>query len=87
MTNKEFQKFIIEQIVKYVNEHIDKTDRKEITEDDVFIVWLCKTLQNHKALASTTISDGMYYEFTYNGDKNECYIDAYKKWENICIKL
>lgn len=87
MTNKEFQKFVIEQIVKYVNEHIDKTDRKEITEDDVFIVWLCKTLQNHKALASTTVSDGMYYEITYNGDKNECYIDAYKKWENICIKI
>lgn len=87
MTNKEFQKLVIEQIVEYVNEHIDKTDGKEITEEDVFIVWLCKTLQNHKALASTTLPDGMYYEFTYNGDKNECYIDAYKKWENICVKL
>ena len=30
--------------------------------------------------------DGMYYEITYNGDKQELYLDAYKKWENKCIK-
>lgn len=87
MSNKEFVAFVKAQIVKYFNAHADKTDKKEITEDDVYIVWLCKTLQNHKALASTTVSDGMYYEFTYNGDKNECYIDVYKKRENICVKL
>lgn len=29
----------------------------------------------------------MYYEFTYNGDKDELYMDAYKKWENICYKM
>jgi hypothetical protein len=27
----------------------------------------------------------MYYELTYNGDKDELYLDAYKKWENLCI--
>ena len=26
-------------------------------------------------------------EITYNGDKNEIYLDAYKKFENKCIKL
>ena len=26
--------------------------------------------------------DGMYYELTYNGDKKEWYLDAYKKFEN-----
>ena len=65
----------------------DYTDGKKITEDDVFIVWMCKTLQNNKALVSTTPFDGMYYELTYNGDKNELYFDAYKKWENKCIVL
>lgn len=29
----------------------------------------------------------MYYECTYNGDKNELYFDAYKKWENKCIEV
>ena len=54
-------------------------------ENDVYVVWMCKTLQNNKALVSTTVSDGMYYEITHNGDKNETYLDAYKKWENVAI--
>mgnify|MGYP000343946108 FL=1 len=62
------------------------TDGKKITTDDVYIVWSCKTLQNFKALASTTVSDGMYYEITHNGDKNETYFDVYKKWENFVVR-
>ena len=76
-----------EIVTEYANEHMDKSDRKEITTDDVFVVWSCKTLQNNKALLSTTISDGMYYELTYNGDKQEIYFDEYKKWENKAIKF
>lgn len=73
-------------VVDYYNNHVDVTDNKTLTEDDVYIVWYCKTLQNCKALLSTTVSDGMYYEITYNGDKKEFYLDAYKKWQNVCIK-
>lgn len=73
-------------VVDYFNEKKDKTDDKKLELEDVYVVWLCKTLQNHKALLSTTVSDGMYYECTFNGDKNELYMDVYKKWENICIK-
>ena len=73
-------------VVNYFNDRADKTDKNgSITTDDVFVVWYCKSLQNHKALLSTTVSDGMYYEITYNGDKKEAYLDAYKKWENKCI--
>lgn len=87
MNEQEFQKQVKKAVVEYANTHLDKSDNKQITEDDVFIVWMCKTLQNNKALASTTLFDGMYYEITYNGDKNEMYFDAYKKWENQCIKI
>ena len=73
-------------VADYFNEHVEKTDNKKITENDVFVVWFCKTLQNWKALVSTTVSDGMYYEVTHNGDKGETYLDAYKKWENVCIQ-
>lgn len=73
-------------VIDYYNEHVEKTDNKKLTESEVFIVWFSKTLQNWKALVSTTISDGMYYEVTYNGDKKETYLDAYKKWENVCVK-
>lgn len=65
----------------------DITDNPNITADNVYIVWYCKTLQNWKALASTTVMDGMYYELTFNGDANELYLDAYKKWQNKRIIL
>ncbi|MGL9859258.1 hypothetical protein IGJ68_000083 [Enterococcus sp. DIV0564] len=84
------QKFIDkckEIVSNYANKHLDKSDQKEITEKDVFVVWSCKTLQNNKALLSTTLLDGMYYELTLNGDKQEIYFDAYKKWENKAIKV
>ena len=70
-------------VMDYFNGHVDKTDNKQITMNDVYVVWFSKTLQNWKALVSTTVSDGMYYEITYNGDKDETYVDVYKKWENF----
>lgn len=57
----------------------------DIDLSNVFIVWSCKTLQNYKCLASTTISgDGIYAEYTYNGDKQELYEDVYGKITNTC---
>lgn len=85
MSNNAMLKRAKELVVNYFNDHVEVTDNKKITENDVFIVWFCKTLQNWKALVSTTVSDGMYYEVTHNGDKGETYLDAYKKWENVCI--
>lgn len=52
---------------------------------DVYVVWWSKTLQNSKALLSTTIPDSMYYELTYNGSKGEIYFDAYTKTDNFVI--
>lgn len=69
----------------YANEHLDKSD--DTPEFDVFVVWYAYELGHSKALLSTTLLDGMYYEITYNSNKNEIYVDAYKKFENKCIKL
>ena len=83
MDNKKFIDICIQSIQDYLLE------RKGffVFEKDIYVVWSCKTLQNNKALLSTNILDGMYYEITYNGDKNELYLDAYKKQFNQCIKL
>lgn len=86
MDSKTFLQNCKEVVAKYTNDHLDKTDNVQITDDDVYVVWFSRTLQNAKALLSTTVPDGMYYEMTYNGDKKEIYFDAYKKFENICIK-
>ena len=87
MNEKDFVALCKKNVAPYANDHLDKSDGRRITEEDVYIVWMCKTLQNNKALVSTTLFDGMYYELTYNGDKKEIYLDAYKKWENKCIKV
>lgn len=74
-------------VFEYVRAHLDKSDNVVITIEDVYTVWKVKALQNWKFLLSTTLSDGMYYELTYNGDKQEWYLDAYKKWEHQTIHM
>ena len=77
----------IEIVTNYIMEHLDKSHKGMIPDIDftVYIVWKCKALQNWKYLISSTLFDGMYYELTYNGDKKEWYLDAYKKFENRVI--
>lgn len=75
---------VINIVKNYILNHLDKTDNTP--NFSVFTVWKVKVLQNWKCLLSSTLPDGMYYELTYNGDKKEWYLDAYKKFENQVIK-
>ena len=76
--------FRVKEIVTaYILEHFDATD--DVPQFEVYTVWKAKALQNWKYLLSSTLPDGMYYELTYNGDKNEWYLDAYKKFENRVV--
>lgn len=81
MGEKVFVALCKDEVVEYVRMHL----HENITKDDVYVVWLCKALQNNKALLSTPLLDGMYYEMTYNGDKQELYVDAYKKMDNYTV--
>lgn len=85
MKNDEMLNRAKQLVLDYFNANVDVTDDFKLTVDDVFVVWLCKTLQNWKALVSTTVSDGKYYEVTHNGDKNETYLDVYVKLHNEAI--
>lgn len=89
MGDREFIDLCKLEVCKYHNNKVDtlKGEDDFIHSEDVYIVWICKILQNNKALVSTNLKDGMYYELTYNGDKKELYLDAYMKHENKCIKL
>jgi Family of unknown function (DUF6275) len=82
----EFMAKAITIVHTYVNAQFDKTDTPvRLTTDDCYVVWFCKTLQNWKCMISTTLPDGMYYELTYDGDRQVTYLDPYKKWDNIEI--
>ena len=57
----------------------------KITPEDMYIVWFSKTLQNWKALVSGVYVKE-YIEITYNGDRQEAYLDVYQKVCDECIK-
>lgn len=81
---KHFESVCKRKLVDWYNCDVE-TKGTRIDLDDVYIVWACKTLQNYKCLASTSVSgDGIYAEYTYNGDKQELYEDVYKKLTNTC---
>ena len=58
----------------------------KITTDKMFIVWFCKMLQNWKAIVGGTDIKELI-EVTYNGDKNEVYVDVYGKKLNTVVTL
>lgn len=54
-------------------------ERRKAAADEVDKHW--------KALVATDRPDGKYYEITFNGDRNEAYIDEYQKTKNTTVKI
>ena len=66
-------------------------DLKEVVEETypnttILQVWYCKTLQNKKGLYYLPDED-LYIEATFNGDKQEVYLDEYVKTDKKIIKV
>lgn len=53
--------------------------------EDMYVVWFAKTLGNWKALVSTDLIGGQYWEVTYDGNKQKTYVDHYVKASNVCV--
>ena len=89
LSSDAFIKRAKELILEYVREHVDPTDDLKIdaTSVDVYVVWSTFVLGYQKALLSTSLPDGLYYEITYDVGKNKIYFDAYKRWENRVIDV
>lgn len=85
MTTDEFIRKAKEAVRDSYNAKVNTTERMHIGTGNVLPVWFCKTLQNYKALLITDTFDGKYYEFTYNGDKREGYLDTYVKESNEVV--
>lgn len=70
-------------VYDYIMQHLDKSD--PTPEFKVYEVWHCYILGHQKWLISSTLSDGMYYEVTYDSSGCRFYLDAYKKFQNMGI--
>ncbi len=81
--NEHFQEICRKKFVEWYN----GSNVRQIDYSETFVVWCCKTLQNYKCLVSSSVDgDGIYAEYTYNGDKQELYEDVYRKLVNVCHK-
>lgn len=72
-------------VESYIYKKLEKTD--PVPEFTVYIVWFCYILGGWKALVSTSLPDGMYYEVTHSAVKQETYLDVYKKWDNVKLSM
>ena len=61
-------------------------DHPMVTTQQVYVVWFAKVLDNWKAMLGTINPDGMYFEVTHNGAKNETYVDHYEKQGQMVVK-
>lgn len=83
LSSEEFISFSKRMIQRYYTELFGAST---VSSDEIFLVWYCKTLQNHKALLGVTGRYDEYFETTYDGDKNKVYLDIYKKGKNIATE-
>lgn len=77
-----------DKAIRIVYEYL--VDNEELpsgfSEDDVTVVWFCKTLKNWKAMVIAHLPDNYFFEVTYNGAREEAYLDVYEKIRNIKIE-
>lgn len=60
-------------------------DAPKFDPEDIEVVWASKTLSNCKGLFYAPGIPGLYFEATYNGEKDEIYLDVYEKTDNVVI--
>lgn len=72
-------------VMVYINDQRKSRgeNRHKFKEEEVFLVWFSKTLENWKALVATSFEDNLYYEVSHSGAKKETYVDVYDKLDNV----
>lgn len=82
LSSEEFMKLAKEKVYEMALASLCPTDDVKFTIDNVYIVTHAFILKNQKAMVSTTLTDGKYYEVTYNEATSELYVDQYVKVQN-----
>lgn len=79
LDSKGFIKLAKQYVWEMARGSLCPTDNTILTMDDVYVVTYAYVLGGQKAMLSTTLPDGKYYEVTYNTSKEEIYVDQYVK--------
>lgn len=83
MTSYEFEKEAKNSLIKVLSE---KYSIRGVDISDVNFVWFSYQLGGMKCTLYSPKIFNLYAEVTYNKDKNEMYLDIYKKDLNVLIK-
>lgn len=84
--HKDVQQIAIDLVRKTVFDRFVEA-KATVPQFSVYVVWFTYILGNWKALVSTSIPDGAYYEVTYDKNKGVAYVDSYKKFDNREIAI
>lgn len=74
-------------VLDVVRSQLDPTDEVKLSIDDVYVVTYSCILGYQKAMISTPLPDGKYYEVTYNKANNLMYIDCYVKFNQHVVGI
>lgn len=72
-------------VVDQINNSKNNRSTRRIDEKGVYVVWFTKVLGNWKAIVASPIVRTYMWEVTYNGGKDEIYIDVYRRQESVKI--
>lgn len=81
MTSYEYEVICKNALIKILKQKYDE----DFKIQDLHLVWYSKALQNHKCVIVDLKDNQRYYEFTYNGNNEELYVDIYEKQSNFKI--
>jgi hypothetical protein len=60
---------------------------RTVTEGEVYVVWFAYVLGAWKAVCSTDLPDGRYYEVTYHAQRRVAFLDTYVKVDNVEVVI
>lgn len=83
----EFLEIAKRTVYEMALEGLCPTDNIDLKIDNVYVTWFGFILGDMKALLSTSLQDGKYYEVTYNKEKKEIYADCYVKLKQKLVTV
>lgn len=76
-TSDDFLNNVKAIVLRIIQDQLDPSDKRTVTIDDIYVVSYSFVMEEQKAMISTTLPDGKYYECTYDKLKHMIYVTTY----------